>query len=282
MAYYQENPHQSPIPYYAHYSYGYPPHQYQPYAWPPTSNHLAPDQSYTYSYAELDSKPMVEPQRYAHHLSLPELLPQAHSYVPPQLAIPHIGPDPLPPHSRAHRLSSMQSRVIPDTLLSTPARISRQDAIDGRTSLPLLAISKSSLCVPNGRPITSQLKVTRCVDATKLGTIQYHNTTTSDIELTINGRDTTLKACGLLRNKWAFLSSSSICEGASLLYWRKDKSAAAATMLTDAKKGGRVLARIQGDVLSIELGVSDTGLVDEIFMTAIALVEHARRQGKGR
>lgn len=51
-------------------------------------------------------------------------------------------------------------------------------------------------------------------------------------------------------------------------------------MLTDSKKHGHVLARMQKDVLRFEKAGLNAAMIDEITMTAIALAEHARRQSK--
>jgi len=103
--------------------------------------------------------------------------------------------------------------------------------------------------------------------------------TTSDIELTINGREVVLSTAGFLSNKWTFQPSNTPNASAAW-YWQKDKAIKGALMLTDAKKHGHVLARIQKDILRFEKAGLSAAMIEEITMTAITLAEHARRQSK--
>lgn len=51
-------------------------------------------------------------------------------------------------------------------------------------------------------------------------------------------------------------------------------------ILTDAKKHGNVIARMQRDILSFEKAGLRSETLDEIVLTAVALAEHVRRNNR--
>lgn len=123
------------------------------------------------------------------------------------------------------------------------------------------------------------LTLTHCATNARLGTIRFHSLTTSDIEITTREyQQTTLSSSGLLHTRWSFLPTSATSSQAWV--WQRDKTFKRAVVLTDAKKRGKELARIERDVLSFEqVGLSDEA-VGEIVLTAVALGEHVRRKSK--
>lgn len=104
---------------------------------------------------------------------------------------------------------------------------------------------------------------------------------TSDIDLSINGRETRLSP-SRLHKRWAFLPTSvaNTKRKPSEWYWKRDKLLSRSVILFDSKKRGRTIARIDGTVLTFEQAGLGKENLDEIVMTAVALAEHARRHSK--
>lgn len=106
-----------------------------------------------------------------------------------------------------------------------------------------------------------------------VGTIRV---TSNTIDLTIYGLETSLAQEGIIRSRWVFESTTSMT-GGTKWFWKKDRSTGGA-MLEDAKRHGNVLARMKGDLLTFEKGRLSTKSYDEIVVSAVAMVEAARRQ----
>lgn len=80
----------------------------------------------------------------------------------------------------------------------------------------------------------------------------------------------------MLHNRWA-LRPTSIPNSADKWYWKKDRHAGGA-VLEDAKRGGHVIARLQGDLLTFEWPRLSQESYEEIVISALAMAEAARRQ----
>lgn len=109
-----------------------------------------------------------------------------------------------------------------------------------------------------------------------MGNIRFHTLTTTSIDLTVNGRSTSLLHSGLLHNRWGF-QATTVPNSDARWYWKKDKSTGGAK-LEDSKKSGTVLARMKGDLLTFEQARLSEASYDEVLLSAVAMAEAARRQ----
>ena len=189
-----------------------------------------------------------------------------------------IQPDPLPPHSHPEKLSPTQSYAFQGPMPVQPLRLGKHDVLDPKTNTPILAISRDAVHMPSFLSSKPLLTITKCSTVARVGTIRFHNMTTSDIELTINGQQTVLSSSGIMHRRWTFKPLTT--KASQPWYWQRDKVYKRHLVLTDAKKNGNIIARMKRDTLSFEsVGLSEETL-DEIVMTAVALAEHARRRTK--
>ncbi|KAM0720645.1 hypothetical protein Q7P37_004782 [Cladosporium fusiforme] len=260
----------------------------------PPHQHFPSPYGYGYGHGHGYSKPAMQ------HQAWPPPYYHAHSYQPPTAfqdqkpdpsyrkptpTTPPIQPDPLPPHSNPAQLSPTQSRAFQGPMPTAPVRLAKHDVLNAQTGQPILAISKEAVHMPSFLSSKPLLTVRRCDTNAQLGTIRFHNMTTSDIELQINGRASVLSSSGLLHTRWMFHPTSTTGtaakSGGHAWYWQRDKSVKRCVVLTDAKKHGNVIARMEKDVLSFEkVGLSSETL-DEIVLTAVALAENVRRHKGG-
>ncbi|KAM0694429.1 hypothetical protein Q7P36_004784 [Cladosporium allicinum] len=236
------------------------------------AHHLQPQYNY----------PQAAPQQQ----SWPPVYYNAHSYQTPTLPhqgsnSPHIQPDPLPPHSNPQDLSPTQSRAFAGPMPCTPIRLGKEDVFERNTNMLILSISRKSVHMPSFLSSKPLLTVTRCNTNTLLGTILFHHMSTSDIDLSINGRETRLSP-SRLHKRWAFQPTSvtDTKNRPSEWYWKRDKLLSRSVILFDSKKRGRTIARIDGSILTFEQAGLGQETLDEIVMTAVTLAEHARRHGK--
>lgn len=163
---------------------------------------------------------------------------------------------------------------------TAPIRLAKNDVLDLQTNQPILAISKEAVHMPSFLSSKPLLTLTRCATNSQLGTIRFHNVTTSDIELQINGRSTVLSS-GLLHHRWSFQPTTvaPASKGGSQWFWQRCKYVKGSLVLTDAKKqNGNVIARMERDVLVFERVALSSETLDEIVLSAVALAENVRRQ----
>lgn len=108
-----------------------------------------------------------------------------------------------------------------------------------------------------------------------VGTLAYSTDSEIEVAAILRGQDIVMKKDGSSAHRWRFRPSHLTKKGA-FWYWSKDKSGKD-IVLSDAKKGGMVIARLHKDVLSYERAGLDLDVVHEICLSAMALAEMARR-----
>lgn len=117
------------------------------------------------------------------------------------------------------------------------------------------------------------LLTVRSINGVQIGNVRFHTITTNNIDLTVNGRFTSISH-SLIHNRWGFQSTTRPNMDEKW-YWKKDKSTGGAK-LEGSKKNGHTLARMKGDLLTFENRLSDASY-DEVLLSAIAMAEAARR-----
>ncbi|USW55452.1 hypothetical protein Slin15195_G087710 [Septoria linicola] len=206
---------------------------------------------------------------------------------PPLYQTPTISiePDPLPPHSSPQALTPSQSHAFQNSSPIPPLRLSYNDIRDAHSGQILFTPTREAAHIPaflSSKPIVI---CTRTSNHQIMGQIHFHSFTTPAIDLTINNRKSFLAHSGVLHDRWGFPSTTSRSSSGGaeeMWYWSKDKSTPGGVRLENAKKNGKVLARMKGDVLSC----GDGGRMEreswvEVVLSAVAVVEAARRQRKG-
>jgi hypothetical protein len=195
--------------------------------------------------------------------------------------IPNIEPDPLPPHSNPQALTASQSQAFEDSSPLAPVRIGREDVYCTKTGLARYAISRiAAHNVPSFLSTKPILTVTKTSTGIQAGQIKFHTITTSSIEMTLNGKQTTISHKNPLLHssrRWGFTPTSAKSSKGEGWYWKKDRSTAGALL---EAKNGKPLARMKGDLLTFEKSHLTTAEYDEIVMSAVAMAEAARRASK--
>ncbi|KAF7192424.1 hypothetical protein HII31_06456 [Pseudocercospora fuligena] len=189
-----------------------------------------------------------------------------------------IEPDPLPPHSNPQALTQSQSAAFEDSCPIPPVRLGKDEVWDSRSGFAMFLITREAAHMPSFLSTKPLLTVTRLSTNVPMGHIKFHSMLSSDIELTINGRETTISH-SILHNRWAFRSTTCPNQDEKW-YWSKDKKTGGAK-LEDNKKKGRVLAKMKGDLLTFEAGRMSDSNYEEILLSAVAMAEAARRASKG-
>jgi hypothetical protein len=168
-----------------------------------------------------------------------------------------------------------------------PIRLGKESILELNTNTPILAITREAVHMPSFLSSKPLLTLTRSDNTNaRLATIRFHNMTTSDIELSINGRETILSS-SRLHKRWSFqptipVTKAKTKKSSSTWYWKRDTLLSRSVILVDSKKRGRTLARIDGSTLTFEKPGLGQETLDEIVVTAVALAEHARRHGSGK
>jgi hypothetical protein len=187
-----------------------------------------------------------------------------------------IEPDPLPPHSNPQTLTQSQSEAFVGSQPISAVHVGKDEVRSSATGLAEFRIHRETGRMPSVFSTKPVVTVTKIESAITVGTIRFHTITSNRIDLTINGRETSIAHSGIVHNRWSFLSTTTPNE--SVRYcWKKDRSTRGA-MLEDSKRSGNVLARMKGDLLSFEKPRLSAESYDEIVVSAIAMAEAARRQ----
>nr|POF13104.1 hypothetical protein CFP56_10252 [Quercus suber] len=196
-----------------------------------------------------------------------------------------IEPDPLPPHSSPHTLTATQSQAYSRNSHLAPVRFGTEKVWSSNTGFPEYTITRDTSNLPSFLSTKPILTVRRASTGLPVATIRFHNLTSNDIEVTVNGRETSLANTGFLHKRWTFTPTTTTTtlpsHGAERWIWKKDRQTGGA-VLEDAKKHGRVLARMKADQLTPERAGLSNESYDEIVISAIAMVEAARRASRGR
>jgi hypothetical protein len=181
-----------------------------------------------------------------------------------------------PKNHKFNNTQSLAFQMAPSPA-TPPVRLCRDQILDATTNLPLVTLTRHSA---HGMPsiLSSKpfVKCTRASTNTELGTIQFHSLSSSTIDLTIHGRATALQHSGWVHHRWGFRTTTTT---SGTWYWKQDKRGRGAK-LEDSKSDGRVLARIKGDVLTVEAPGLGPESCDEVLVSAVALAEAVRRQKK--
>jgi hypothetical protein len=115
----------------------------------------------------------------------------------------------------------------------------------------------------------TQLELRRA-DASLLGSLGFPSS--SEIDVTVNGRAIKLKHGGFVHDRWKFEPAS----GGEKWCWRMSDDQNGE--LRDRADGGEEVARLEDGSLVVErMGLSAAEL-DEVVATAVAIVEKARRR----
>jgi hypothetical protein len=186
-----------------------------------------------------------------------------------------------PPHWKPRDLSEVDVRAHTVPVPCAPVLLDKDGVLDRKTRSPIFTFTKQSVHMPSFLSSKPLLTLTRSNTKTPLGTIHFRRLTTSGIRLNIHGRDMVLTNSYLHRH-WKFeptLTSDRKGKRSSW-YWKRDGLLPRCVILVSSKKAGRIIARIDGNILTFEkTGISDETL-DEIILTAVALAEHARRHNR--
>lgn len=191
-----------------------------------------------------------------------------------------IEPDPLPPHSSPHTLTPTQSQAFSKSSHLSPVRLGLEEVWSANTGSAEYTITRDTSNLPSFLATKPILTIRRASTGLPVATIRFHSLTSNDIEVTVNGRETSLANIGFLHKRWTF-TPTIIANAAEKWTWKKDRQTGGA-MLEDAKKHGRVLARMKGDRLTVERAGLSNEIYDEIVISAVAMVEAARRANRGK
>lgn len=197
-------------------------------------------------------------------------------YSPSDDSSTTIEPDPLPAHSNPQVLTLSQTHAFQDSERIPPLRIGKDAIQNLESGLMVLRIEREAahmLSIISTKPI---VRVRSATSGSLLGSIRFHAITSNDIDLSLHGRSTALSHSGLVHSRWEFRPTTRP-EGEGKWHWKKDKITGGAK-LGDARKGGNVLARMKGDLLTFETSRLSTASYDEVLLSAVAMVEAARRQ----
>ncbi|KAK3705349.1 hypothetical protein LTR37_013322 [Vermiconidia calcicola] len=187
-----------------------------------------------------------------------------------------IEPDPLPPHSNPQALTQTQSHAFAESQPIPAVRIGKDEVWNSVTGIADFSIAREAARMPSFLSTKPLLTVIKTETALSIGNVRFHTRTSNNIDLTVNGQETSISHSGFMHNRWGFQPTT--CRAtAEKWYWRKDRKTGGA-MLEDAKRHGHVLARMKGDLLTFEKARLSQESRDEIVMSAIAMAEAARRQ----
>lgn len=189
-----------------------------------------------------------------------------------------IQPDPLPPHSNPQALTQMQSNAYQNSSPIPPVRLGRDAILDAQTGYVMFVMNREAAHMPSFLSSKPILSCTRSSNGTLMGQVRFHTLTSSSIDLTVNGRGTSISHSGFIHNRWGFQSTTCVNKE-EIWYWKKDKETGGAR-LEDSKKNGHLLAKMKGDLLTFEKGRLGQASYEEVLLSAIAMAEAARRQKK--
>jgi hypothetical protein len=140
------------------------------------------------------------------------------------------------------------------------------------------------------------ITLTRPGFTSPLGIVRSHSFASTNVDLTINQRETAIKAGGLMSGYWTFTSASPLGslywsietedidgEGLAMLVLSEGEEGygAETLILTDAKKHGQTLARMAGDVLTFEMAGLSQALMDEVMVSAVGMLEIMKKREIG-
>lgn len=257
--YFQQSP-QSPYSEYYQPIYN-PPHQYE---WHDPQHPTY--QSYEYADQRSLTPPPRPPKEPIVEMSIPDPSPT------------RVESDVLPPTTRPHVSTPIQSEPRSNSRPIQSVRIGKEEVWNPETGYASFVIAREAAHMPSFLSTKPLVNVTRASDGSTIGTIRFHSVTTSNIDLTINGRSTCLEHSGVIHNRWGFQPTTTPNVDEKW-YWKKDKDYGGAK-LEDARKNGTALARMKGDLLTFEFAALNDAICDEILVSALAMVEAARRQSK--
>jgi hypothetical protein len=139
------------------------------------------------------------------------------------------------------------------------------------TNAPLFAVTRSA--APGSLSSKSLITLTRVATGAPLGTVRFRSSSDS-IELTVNGAITKMKNDTVMHTKLSFQPTTF---SHARWYWKQGKEG---VTLTDGKDGGLTLAKINGSTLVVEnLGLPEAA-VDEIVLSAVAMLAKIKKLGK--
>ncbi|CAK3918374.1 Hypothetical predicted protein [Lecanosticta acicola] len=192
-----------------------------------------------------------------------------------------IEPDPLPPHSNPQSLTLSQSAAFTNSAPIPPLRLGHEEISNAQTGHADYTLTRSSPpgLLPSFSFLLSTkplLTVHRTRTGIPMGQIRFHTLTSSTIDLTLHGKQTSLSH-SVISNKWSFESISA----PERWYWKKDRSTGGAKLEDRKGRGGRALARMRGDLLTFEQGRLSEASYEEVLLSAVAMAEAARRSGRG-
>lgn len=267
---FQHQPHSQPFP---QHSYMPPLIQSQPQIYSHQYTH--PAYFYDSRRSQEEESPPPPPPPRPPKTPIEPVVEQLPDLPPRDRASTIIEPDPLPPHSNPQALTKTQSKAYSASSPIPPVRVSKDEVWDPQTGMALYVITREAAHVPAFISTKPLVTVTR-VNGVPLGNIRFHTLTSNNIDLTVNGRTTSISHSGLLHNRWGFQSTTKP-NLQERWYWKKDKITGGAK-LEDSKKSGNTLAKMKGDLLTFEKGNLSDASYDEVLLSAIAMAEAARRQ----
>jgi hypothetical protein len=216
-----------------------------------------------------------------------EIMPTQHDFQQTSVCndIPCRASDLLPPchptkrHPDDNPLPSSTKSHTPH-----PLRLSAQHVTDATTRKNIFAISKDTNHKQSFFSGKRSVLITHCETGTFVGTISTGAFRTSSIEITTtDGNNILLSSASATRRKWGFTPRSLARTNSSQdqrWVWQRDKRRKRTVILTDAKRNGQTIARIAGDLLTFEAANLTSGIIDDVFWTALAMAVHVRRQRK--
>ena len=184
-----------------------------------------------------------------------------------------IEPDPLPPHSNPQALTQTQSRAFTSSSPIPAMYIGKDEVWDSADGEAVFRILREVAHVPSHLSTKSILTVNRSSTGIVAGSVQFPNSASNAMDLTVNSRKVSISHSGVLHNRWTFQSTTGSREK---LCWKKDRSTGGA-LLEDLKRSGRVVARMKGDLLTFEQACLSSEAYDEVVLSAIAIAEVVRR-----
>ncbi|KAK5165706.1 uncharacterized protein LTR77_008629 [Saxophila tyrrhenica] len=209
------------------------------------------------------------------------------SQHPPSAMYPPPGPQhfppphhlPLPQHFPPPRTPSPSFRQ-PSPSLQQPLPsipwllIDKEEVRSSQTNTPLFHITLSA--APGSWSSKSLVTLTRASTGLPLGSIRIRSST-EVIELEVNGGATTMKEDSMWASfRWYI--HPVVYPGAKWV-WSESKGG---FRLTDGDKNGRLLATVEGKTLVCENVGLPEAAVDEVVLSAVAVLIKKKRLGKER
>lgn len=155
-------------------------------------------------------------------------------------------------------------------------RLSRRRVTDSHSGETIYEISEETKHKLSGQSIH---QIYDTSTAKSIGTIGFAAELDHGVTAILRGKDIFLQRESSTSNRWLFRPStmgSALTKKSACWYWLRDK-ARGGVALTDAKKNGTIIARIQRDVLCFDKPGLCMETVTEICIAAMALAELARR-----